>query len=145
MKKQSINSIAKQLILGSLLSVVILLSAQSNALAASNDFRNNSDLNINKPKNIFIKYVGSTEDGFFFNVKYNNEKGQDFDIAITDERGEILYEGSFNDKLFDKKFLLPEDSDASLVSISIKTADDNFVKNYSVKSDVVKNVMVNKN
>jgi hypothetical protein len=145
MKTQSVNNIAKKLFLGSILFAVILLSSQSNATAAVTDFRSDSALSVNKPEYVFVKYVGSTEDGLFFNVKYNNEKGQNFDILITDEDGETLYEGSFSDKFFDKKFLLPEDSDASLVTISLKSGKDNFIKSYSVKSNTVKSAVVNKN
>ena len=144
MKTQSINDIAKKLFLGSILFAVIILSAQSNATASVTNFRSDSAISVNKPEYVFVKYVGSTEDGLFFNVKYNNEKGQDFAILITDENGETLYEGSFSDKVFDKKFLLPEDSDASLVTISLKSGKDNFVKSYAVKSSIVKNIVSNK-
>src|ERR1035437_713032 len=115
---QSVNNIARKLILGSTLLVAIFLAGQSNAIAANYAVKSNSSININKPNKIFIKYAGKTSDGLFFNVKYNNEKGQDFDILITDEYGETLYDGSFSDKVFDKKFLLPEDSDVSLITIS---------------------------
>lgn len=142
MKIQSVNNIAKKLLLVSFLSAILFLSAQSNALADGNYLKSTPSNTTDNPKTIFVKYVGSTQDGLFFNVKYSNEKGQDFDILITDEHGETLYEGSFNDKFFDKKFLLPEDSDASLVSISIKSGKDNFVKTYSINDDIVKNVVV---
>ena len=141
---QSVNNIVRKFILGSTLLLAIFLFAQSNVIAAKYDVKNNSSFNINKPNKIFIKYAGSTSDGVFFNVKYNNEKGLDFEILITDEYGETLYEGSFSDKVFDKKFLLPEDSDASLVTISVKTGNNNFVKSYSVESDIVKSVVVTK-
>ena len=145
MRTQSVNNIVRKFILGSTLLLAVFLFGQSNAIAANYAVKNNSSHNINKPNKIFIKYAGSNTDGLFFTVKYNNEKGLDFDILITDEYGETLYEGSFSDKIFDKKFLLPEDSDASLVTISVKTGNDNFVKSYSIDSDIVKNVVVTKN
>lgn len=142
MKTQSVNNIAKKLVLVSILFAAIILSSQSKAIAAT-DFSNDSAISVNKPEYIFIKYVGCTEDGLFFNVKFNNEKGQHVDILITDENGETMYEGSFSDKFFDKKFLLPEDSDASLVTISLKSGKESFVKSYTVKSSIVKNVAIN--
>jgi len=141
MKTQLANNIAKKILLGSILSAVIILSAQSNAIAAATNFRSDSAISVNKPEYVFVKYVGTNEDGLFFNVKYNNEKSQDFAILITDENGETLYEGSFSDKVFDKKFLLPEDNDASSVTISLKSGKDNFVKSYSVKSSIAKNIV----
>ena len=144
MKTQLIHNIAKKLFSGSILFAIIILSFQSNSIAAVTNFRSDSAISVNKPEYVFVKYVGSTEEGLFFNVKYNNEKGQDFSILITDENGETLYEGSFSDKVFDKKFLLPEDSDASLVTISLKSGKDNFVKSYAVKSSNSKNLVSNK-
>lgn len=145
MRTQSVNNIVRKFILGITLLFAIFLFAQDNALASIKYVKSNSSTNINKPNKLLIKYVGSTTDGLFFNVKYNNEKEQDFEIRVTDENGETLYEGTFNDKVFEKRFLLPEDCDASLVTISLVTGNNNFTKSYSINSDNVKNVVVTKN
>lgn len=142
MKKQSVNNIARKLFFGSILSAAIIFSAQSKVFAAGDEFKSDSALSVNKLENVFVKYDGSTEGGLFFNVKYNNDKGQIFDILITDENGDLLYEGSFSDKVFDKKFLLPEDSKTSLISISVKSGKDNYIKSFSVKSNSAQNIAV---
>ena len=57
-------------------------------------------------KTFDVKYMYSVEDGFVFNVKYDNLSATYFDVLIKDETGETLYERSFSDKTFSKKFQL---------------------------------------
>jgi hypothetical protein len=146
MKKQTVNNIAKRVFLGSIVSVVIFLSAQNKAIAGNN-FRSDSAINVNNPEKVSVKYIGSSADGVFFNVKYNNVKGETFDIVITDESGETLYRGSFNDKFFDKKFLLPEDNESSSISIALKSEKEKFAQSYNVNisTSTVKDVVVSQN
>jgi hypothetical protein len=122
------------------------LTAQSNAIAG-NKINSDSAINVNNPEKVIVKYIGSSKDGVFFNVKYNNVKGESFDVVITDQNGETLYEGSFNDKNFDKKFLLPEDNEATSISISLKSGKSNFIQSYnvSINSSTVKDVVVSRN
>jgi hypothetical protein len=146
MKKQTVNNIAKRVFLGSIVAVVILLSAQSKAIAGNNS-RNDSAINVNNSEKVSVKYIGSSEAGVFFDVKYNNVKGETFDIVITDQNDETLYEGSFNDKVFDRKFLLPQDNEASSISIALRSAKGNFIQSYnvSINTNTVKDVVVSKN
>ncbi len=146
MTKQSVNNIVKSVFLSGILSVVILLSAQDKALANAGK-RSDSAINVTKAENVSVKYVGSSEDGVFFNIKYRNDKGETFTIVITDENGETLYEDSFNEKSFDKKFLLPDDSEASYLTISLKSGRENFTQSYnvSISTNSVKDVVVSKN
>ena len=53
-----------------------------------------------------VKYVGASEEGYIFSVKYDNLTASDFDLIIKDESGETLYQRSFSDKNFAKKFQL---------------------------------------
>jgi hypothetical protein len=57
-------------------------------------------------KTFDVKYMYSVEDGFVFNVKYDNLSAGYFDLLIKDETGETLYQRSFSDKTFSKKFQL---------------------------------------
>jgi len=149
MKKQSVNTIAKKLFFGNILAAVIFLSFQNKAQASSYHATHvDSVVNTeNKSEKVLVKYIGSNEDGVFFNVKYSNEKSANFNIVIKDQRGEELYSGSFDDKNFDKKFLLPKDSEANYITISLSSAKDNFVQSYnvSIKTNMVQDVVVSKN
>lgn len=144
MKTQTIKNIAKKFFLGSILTSVIFLSAQSKTFAANNF--GDSTIKENLVGNVSVKYIGNSEDGLFFNVKYNNEKGKYFDVVVKDESGDILYEGSFNDKYFDKKFLLPKDHDVASLSIAVIAGKNDFVQNYNVtvKSNSYTDVVVSK-
>lgn len=146
MKTQTIKNIGKKLFLGSILTSVIFLSAQSKATAADH-FTNDSTIQENMAGKVLVKYIGNSEDGLFFNVKYNNEKGKYFDVVIKDESGEVLYEGNFNDKSFDKKFLLPKDHEVSLISIAVNAGKNYFVQSYSVtaKTNSYREVVASKN
>ena len=57
-------------------------------------------------KTFDVKYLYSVEDGFIFNVKYDNLSATSFDLLVKDETGETLYQRSFTNKAFSKKFQL---------------------------------------
>jgi hypothetical protein len=57
-------------------------------------------------KTFNVNYIGAVEDGYIFNIKYDNLTSNDFDLAIKDETGEIIYQRSFSDKNFNRKFQL---------------------------------------
>jgi len=145
MNKQTVNN-AKRFFLVSMVSAFILFAAQSKAIANNNGSNKDTAITVNNADNVSVRYIGSTEDGLYFNVKYNNEKGQDFAIIIKNENGETLYDGSFSDKTFDKKFLLPQDENVSFISISLKSSKDDFVQSYNVtiKPNTYNDVVVKK-
>ena len=101
MKKQILNTIAKRFFLGNILAASLFITAQSKA-------------NIVLPNNISLidsaitskldlKYIGITNEGLEFDVKYNNISGNNFTFVIKDEYGEVLFEQSYNNKQFFKK------------------------------------------
>ena len=146
MKKQSVNTIAKKLFFGNIVAAVLFLSFQTKAHAAHHVEPAITKVT-DKSEKVSVKYIGSNENGVLFNVKYNNEKGENFSIIIKDQSGEELYNGSFDDKNFDKKFLLPKDNDASYITIAVTSNKQNFVQSYnvSIKSVMVQDVVVSKN
>lgn len=149
MKKQSVNTIAKKLFYGNILAAVLFLSVQNKAQASYHVTHVDSAINTvtNKAEKVLVKYIGSNDDGVFFNVKYNNEKSENFNIVIKDQSGEELYSGTFDDKNFDKKFLLPKDNDANYITIALTSRKENFVQTYnvSIKTAMVQDVVVSKN
>jgi len=132
MKNKTVNNTGHRLFLVSILFVFILFAAQNKAIASENNSNKDTAINMNNSENLLVKYISSSENGLYFNVKYNNEEGQDFAIIIKNEIGETLYDGSFSDKTFDKKFLLPQDENVSFISISLKSNKDDFVQSYNV-------------
>ena len=139
MKKQSVNTIAKKLFFGNIVAAVLFLSFQNKAQASYHVSYVDSAVNtvINKSEKVLVKYIGNNEDGVFFNVKYNNEKGETFNVVINDQSGEELYSGIFDDKNFDKKFLLPKGVAASAITIAVTAGKENFVQTYSLNTKAV--------
>ena len=60
----------------------------------------------NSTKAVDVKYISTVDDGYVFNVKYDNITAGNFDLLIKDETGETIYQRSFSDKNFSKKFQL---------------------------------------
>ena len=91
-----------------------------------------------------VKYIGRHNDQQLFNVLYNNVNGGRFSVRIEDQDGYLLFQDSYTDKKFDKKFRLIE-SPGKLVFI-IRNYSDNSVQLFEVNSDVrtVEDVVVTK-
>jgi hypothetical protein len=139
MKKQSVNTIAKKLFFGNIIAAVLFLSFQNKAQASYHESLVDSAIStvINKSEKVLVKYISNNEDGVFFNVKYNNEKGETFNVVINDQSGEELYSGTFDDKNFDKKFLLPKDVAASTITIAVTSGKEDFIQTYSLNTKAV--------
>jgi hypothetical protein len=146
MKKQSVNTIAKKLFFGSMIAAVLFLSFQNKA-AASDRINSQRNTVTDKSEKVLVKYIGSNEEGALINIKYNNEKGENFRIVIKDQSGEELYTGTFDDKNFDRRFLFPKENEANNIIISLRSASENFVQTYkvSIKTSMVQDVLVSKN
>jgi hypothetical protein len=63
-----------------------------------------------------VTHLGLKEEGSIFQVKFPNETGEKFSLAIKDASGVILFNEVYDDKNFDKKFLITDiDNDAKLL------------------------------
>ena len=150
MKKQSVNTIARKLILTNILALVVLVSFQNKAQASSYHTTHvDSAVNTmtSKNENVSVNYIGSNQDGVYFDVKYNNDKSASFTIVIKDDNGEELYSGNFSKKAFEKQFLLPRDNDASRITISLSAGKEKFLQSYNlnIETNTVQDVVVSKN
>src|SRR5262245_61503683 len=72
-----------------------------------------------------IKYIGTDNGEFFFNVLYSNAAGTRFSVAIQDEYGNQLYQGIYSDKKFDKKFKLADAESYGKLVFVIRNFGDN--------------------
>jgi hypothetical protein len=145
MKKQSINTIAKKFFAGSIIAAVLFLSAQTKTNAQSSIYKNVVVEASAQDNKLQVKYLGNNEDGVLFNVKYNNANAADFSIIVTDETGEVLYKNDFNDKNFDRKFMLPKIY--SKVVFSVRNDKDKSEQAFTinVSSRIVEDVVVSRN
>ena len=100
MKKQTLNTIAKRFFLGNILAAALFLSAQAKANTPLPT--NDTYLDSTVANKLDLKYLGNTNDGLEFDVKYNNVSGKYFSFVIKDQSGDILFEQSYNNKQFFK-------------------------------------------
>jgi len=125
MQKQTINTIAKRFLLSNLFAVIFLLSANATTVS-----KNETDPT---SKNVEVKFVGTTAENIFFNVKFNNETGKSFRVFVLDENGEPLFQEKYSDKLFDKRFIFQNDQDLNKLTFMIQTNNGSFKEIFDIK------------
>jgi len=81
-----------------------------------------------------VKYIGTPEGEFFFDVAYNNAAGSRFSLAIIDEAGNTIFQSVFSDKKFDKRFKLAEPESYGKLEFVIRNFADNSVQRFEVNT-----------
>ncbi len=81
-----------------------------------------------------VHYVGTTEKGIVFNVKYDNADAAKFDLIIKNEYGDVIYQQQFNDKNFDKKVLLTKEPGDARLTFIIKSVSDNIRQSFDIST-----------
>ena len=79
-----------------------------------------------------VQYVGTTDKGIVFNVKYDNNDASKFDLIIKNEYGDIVYQQQFNDKNFDKKVLLTKEAGDAHLTFIIRSASANIKQSFDI-------------
>ena len=72
------------------------------------------------PSKAAVTYVETSSDSLFFDVKVNNEAGEKFTILVKDDKSTTIYRGSYSDKNFKRRFVLPK-TDATKLTFLIKS------------------------
>jgi hypothetical protein len=90
-----------------------------------------------------VKYLGTEKQSLFFNVKYANGDASKFFVTIKDAEGITLYQNSFTDVVFNKKFSLPRSESNKLVFI-ISDKKSNYTESFEITTEthVVEDVLV---
>jgi hypothetical protein len=68
-------------------------------------------------KNAVINHIGSSNGMLLFEVKVNNTLGEKFRVIVKDVDGAILFQDSYADKNFTKKFMIPKPDSDKLVFV----------------------------
>jgi hypothetical protein len=79
-----------------------------------------------------VKYIAGKDGDVLFNVVYNNATGQRFSVLVLDEFGNQLYQNSFSDKKFDRKFKLADPESTNSLTFIIRNYGDNSVQRFRV-------------
>jgi hypothetical protein len=79
-----------------------------------------------------VKYIAGKNGDVLFNVVYNNAAGQRFSVVVLDEFGNEIYQHSFSDKQFDRKFKLADPESTNSLTFVIRNYGDNSVQRFQV-------------
>ena len=79
-----------------------------------------------------VKYLAGKDGDVLFNVVYNNATGQRFSVIVLDEFGNKLYQNSFSDKQFDRKFKLADPESTNSLTFIIHNYGDNSEQRFQV-------------
>lgn len=80
-----------------------------------------------------VKHIGNPDGTVVFHVLYDNQTGDKFSLIINDNDGTVIYQGTYSDKKFDKKFQLPQGETDKLKFI-IKGPRNSTVQTFEVKT-----------
>ena len=79
-----------------------------------------------------VRYIAGKDGDILFNVIYNNAAGQRFSVIVLDEFGNQIYQHSFSDKQFDRKFKLADPESTNSLTFVIRNYGDNSVQRFQV-------------
>ena len=79
-----------------------------------------------------VQYVGTTDKGIVFNVKYDNNDAAKFDLIIKNEYGDVVYQQQYSDKNFEKKVLLTKEPGDARLTFIIKSASANIKQSFDI-------------
>jgi hypothetical protein len=79
-----------------------------------------------------VRYIAGKDGDILFNVVYNNATGQRFSVIVLDEFGNQIYQHSFSDKKFDRKFKLADPESTNSLTFVIRNYGDNSVQRFQV-------------
>ncbi len=140
---QPANNAMLNKILALLMAIAILLSGKLKAQTIAKVNINSKDSAASE--NVQVKYLGSMDDGVLFNVKYNNQTSSPFTLIVSDATGEVLYEQTYSDKQFDKKFLLSRAYDKMSFVIKNDKEKTNQTFAINITTKLVEDVYVRRN
>lgn len=128
MQTNAISKSARNVFIAGLLLLATLMSMDSDGQTIAKVNINSKDSAASE--NVQVQYLGSMEDGVLFNVKYNNQNATPFTLVVSDASGEVLYEQTYSDKQFSKKFLLSRAYDK--MSFSIRNNKEKLNQTFAI-------------
>ncbi len=81
-----------------------------------------------------VQYVGATDQGVVFNVKYDNATAEPFSLIIKNEYGDVVYQQQFKDKNFEKKVLLTKEPGEARLTFIIRSVSANVKQTFDIST-----------
>ena len=79
-----------------------------------------------------VKYIAGNDGDVLFNVVYSNATGSRFSVIVLDEFGNQIYQASFFDKKFNRRFKLADPESTSKLTFIIRNYGDKSVERFQV-------------
>lgn len=144
MNMQTLNNIAKRIVVANILAIALFFSVQTKANTIALKTSENIVLDSSSAYKLDLVYVGNSTEGLEFDVRYNNLSGNYFSFVIKDGNGDVLFEQSYNNKAFYKKVQLPEVGELKALTFTILNDKNKIVQTKEVKisTNLVQDVLV---
>lgn len=81
-----------------------------------------------------VKHVATSADKLVFQVSMNNETGEKFSVTIKSENGITLFSEMYQNKNFDKKFILDKSESTPALTFIIRTIKDKKVQIFEINT-----------
>ena len=112
----------KAMLVAALVSAVSLTAMAAPATASKNGKTTQNN----------IQYVGTTDAGIVFNVKYDNADSAKFDLIIKNQYGDVVYQQAYDDLNFDKKVVLVKEPGDAHLTFIIRTANNDYKQSFDI-------------
>jgi hypothetical protein len=80
-----------------------------------------------------VKYLAGDNDAMLFNLKYDNQSGNDFKLMVLNETGDVLFQKNYSGKKFKKKIKLTRLTETADVTFLISSPRQNIQLSRKVK------------
>ncbi len=133
------KSVVKALVVAATALVVIV----SNPLAShANGGGNHNKKASLTDEQVFVKYVGTTDNHVVFQVQFDNPTGEKFALIIKNDNGDIVYHQQFTETHFSKNVYF-ENTDAEIdPTFIIRGNSSDIVRQFHVVKTVTENTTV---
>lgn len=81
-----------------------------------------------------IKHIQTTDDKVIFQLSLDNESGDKFSVSIKDALGSTIFFDIYQDKKFDKKFVLERSEDISKLIFTVRSLKDNKTQVFEINT-----------
>jgi hypothetical protein len=85
-------------------------------------------------KTASIKHISTTNDKVVFQLSLDNEAGDKFSVSIKDAIGSTIFYNVYQEKKFDKKFVLERNEDISKLTFVIRSFKDNTTQTFEINT-----------
>jgi len=91
-----------------------------------------------------VKHISTTNDKIVFQLSLDNETGERFTVSIKDLSGNTLFQDTYSEKKFDKKYVFDKSESIGKLTFVLRSLKDNQTQVFEINttSRIVENVDV---